>query len=224
MCKLWIGCLLFVSANGIGFMSREISIITLDFDGPLHYGRGVISNSSTTRSWRTGAMCVGVSLSMSLSFMLPHEAFAGEVRAAPIPIDYVTVARSSESTHVFGYAARDVAVEVAIWLSDGEPRLAVTMPDGSYLFAAVHDGDVTIDSNDFELIEAQLGELEQTMDLTATVEQAGWVDCGLEVVGTGLACAGVQAVLCVVGSIASACTCLPLVVEEFEDMDCPGFG
>lgn len=146
--------------------------------------------------------------------------------AASIPIDHVTVERSTNSAHVFGYTHDgEVAAEIAVWQVEGEPRLAVTLPDGSYLFASLRDGEAMIDTNDRDAIAAQLAEMSEVMDISAEIETTGWVDCGLEAVGAAGACAVVVAYFgCVVGTIAAACTCLPLLVEEFEDLDCPGFG
>jgi hypothetical protein len=154
----------------------------------------------------------------------PATALDEPLAAVPIPLDHVTVERSGESTHVLGYADGAVAIEVVVWRSEGAPLLSVTLPDGSYMFTQVHGDDVTIDTDDRTKVEAQLAELGEAMDVDAETETAGWLDCGLEAVGAAGACIAVVPHWCIIGTIAAACTCLPEIVDEFEDYDCPGFG
>jgi hypothetical protein len=144
--------------------------------------------------------------------------------SAAVPIDHVSVERSGESTHVLGYADGNVAITVVVWWSEGAPRLGVTLPDGSYMFAHVHGDDVNIDTDDRTKVEAQLAELNEAFDVDAETQQAGWLDCGLEAVGAAGACIAVVPSWCIIGTIAAACTCLPELVDEFEEYDCPGFG
>lgn len=48
--------------------------------------------------------------------------------------------------------------------------------------------------------------------------------CVWGAVGTANACAMVRPVLCIVGSVVTACNCLPLIVDEWEEYSCPFFG
>jgi hypothetical protein len=63
------------------------------------------------------------------------------------------------------------------------------------------------------LVYDDTGELEAVLVLQAE-----------PVLGTAVSCAAVQAFLCVGGAVVSACECLPLVVDEFKELECPGFG
>lgn len=171
-------------------------------------------------------MFIILSAVLATSGVQPNPATAPDepFDAAPIPLDHVTVERSDESTHVLGYADGAVAIEVVVWRSEGAPRLGVTLPDGSYMFAHVNGDDVTVDTDDRIKVEAQLAELGEAMDVDAKTETAGWLDCGLEAVGAAGACIAVVPHWCIIGTIAAACTCLPEIIDEFENYDCPGFG
>jgi hypothetical protein len=141
------------------------------------------------------------------------------------PIDHVAVERTDDSAYVLGYGVDgEPAIELAVWHVEGEPRLAATLPSGAYVFVSLHDGEATIDALDREAVAGQLAELNEALDVDAMTEQAGWVDCAVSA-GTAVGgCIAVAFIGCVGGSILAACSCLPLVVDEFEEYDCPGMG
>lgn len=90
----------------------------------------------------------------------------------------------------------------------------------------VEDGQiVAVDS--WGLPAAEFEERAQAvLELSVTMgapdsEEGGWLECGLGVAATAAACAAAQPWLCIGGSIATACSCLPKLIEEFEDLECP---
>lgn len=149
----------------------------------------------------------------------------GVEQIAPTHIDRVAVEQTDDSAYVLGYGVDgEPAIELAIWHAEGEPRLAATLPSGAYLFVSLNDGEATIDAQDREAVAAQLAELNEAMDVGVETEQAGWVDCAVSTAGAVGGCIVVAVLGCVGGSIMAACSCLPLLVEEFETYDCPGMG
>jgi hypothetical protein len=141
--------------------------------------------------------------------------------AAPPPthIDHVIVEQSADSAQVLGYDADgEVAIELSIWLAEDEPRIAATLPSGGYLLIGAEG---IIDSHDHDSVKAQFVELSEALDITAEVEQATWLECGLAAAGAIGGCVGVRPLACVGGSILAACECLPLTIDEFEGMHCP---
>ncbi len=154
--------------------------------------------------------------------MLTPAVFISAAMAAtpPTPIDHVTVEQSANSAQVLGYGDDgQVAIELSVWLVEDEPRVAATLPSGGYLIIGA---DGLIDSLDYETVTAQFVELSEALDVTAeVVEQASWLECGMAAAGAIGGYVGVRPFACVGGGILAACECLPLMVEEFEDMNCP---
>jgi hypothetical protein len=144
---------------------------------------------------------------------------AAMAASSPTPIDHVTVEQAADSAQVLGYAADgQVAIELSIWLAEDEPRLAATLPSGAYLIIGA---DGIIDSHDYDSVKAQFVSLSEALDITAETAQATWLECGLAAAGAIGGCVAVRPFACVGGSILAACECLPLTIDEFEDMHCP---
>ncbi len=163
--------------------------------------------------------------------MLSHAVLLHAVVTAhtptPTPIHHVTVEQATDSAQVIGYGDRDgdgelePVIEIAVWHAEGEPRLAATLPDGAYLFVSINDGEAAVDSHDGEAVEAQLGELNAKLEISAGgVETASWLDCGLAATATVMQAAAANP-WCIGSAILAACECLPLIVDEFEGMHCP---
>jgi hypothetical protein len=91
--------------------------------------------------------------------------------------------------------------------------------DGLYLVLRYDDaGNPVIDSNDATDAAERLRVI-----AGVAVPVDGWFPCALGVAGTVGAIIAVNAVGAVINTYAMACECLPLLVEEFEEIDCPGF-
>lgn len=138
--------------------------------------------------------------------------------APPTPIDHVTVEQSSAAAQVIGFdATGEPAIELVVWMADGEPRLTATLPNGeSYVTVVIRDGEAIIDSQDLAGVEAQLAALN-----LALAEPASWLECAVETGSAIGGCIAASPWLCVGGAVFAACECLPLMIDEFEGMHCP---
>jgi hypothetical protein len=116
----------------------------------------------------------------------------------------------------------EVSAELFMWTDrDGRLRFDATWPDGLYL-SVINDGeDATIDTADRAEVATRLELLDAAIQSASTGK--GWVGCVFGVAATAAACAAVHPFWCVGGGLVAACECLPLVVKEFEDIECPGF-
>jgi hypothetical protein len=136
------------------------------------------------------------------------------------PLIRAEVESSAESAHVLAYDSDDqVGAEIVIWRVDGKLRIDALFPDGVYLTATINgDQDVTIETDDPDAVTERLAAIE---DLLAGVDTkaSGW-KCALEAALAAGACASVHAVACVATTVLAACECLPLIVDEFEGMEC----
>jgi hypothetical protein len=137
----------------------------------------------------------------------------------PTPIDRVTVEQAADSAQLFGFDADgQVAIELSVWFAEDEPRVAAALPSGGYIVVGTAG---ILDSHDYDSVKAQMVELgEAFLDVDVDTEQATWFECGLAAAG---AVSGVVAVnpWCIGSAILAACECVPLMIEEFEDMNCP---
>lgn len=150
-------------------------------------------------------------------------AFTGPPDDAPFPsISDVEVVESADSTSLFAYDhEREVAAEIVVSINDGKIKLDALFPDGLYL-SVVTDGDaVNIDTDDAEEAAARLGKIDAF--LQETEPQKGEVPCAAALVA-GAVHAAAASPWVIVEAILAACECLPLLVDEWEDYHCPGFG
>lgn len=142
----------------------------------------------------------------------------------PTKIDHVTVEQSSDAAHVLAYDS-DGQVAGEVILSHeigGDETVALHIdaifPDGAYMFAVVtDDGEQTVETEGNAA--AQIAEIQAV--LVAHQENASWFDCALAAALAAEGCITVNPFACVGGGIAAACLCLPEIVDEFEDMECP---
>jgi hypothetical protein len=132
----------------------------------------------------------------------------------------VDMERSDESTQLTAYGPDgEVAGEVFMWAdADGRIRLDAMFADGLYLSVATDGNDVTIDTDDAAAVAMRMDEI------TAALEQASgeWGTCAWEAGVAAIECVAVRPILCIGGTIVAACTCLPLLVDEWEGYSCPG--
>ncbi|PRP96439.1 hypothetical protein [Enhygromyxa salina] len=94
--------------------------------------------------------------------------------------------------------------------------------DDGYLHVAVVDGIPVIDSTldpDIAAERAALIGNELVVPNPPDVP-VGWGACAFAATGTVIAAATANPWV-IGGAIASACSCLPMIIEEFEDMKCP---
>jgi hypothetical protein len=145
---------------------------------------------------------------------------AAAIAVTPQPLTRAEVESSAESAHVLAYDSDDqVGAEIVIWRVDGKLRIDALFPDGVYLTAIVNaDQDVTVETDDPDAVTERLAAIE---DLLAGVDTkaSGW-KCALEATLAVGACASVHAFACIGTTILAACECLPLVVDEFDGMEC----
>jgi hypothetical protein len=60
------------------------------------------------------------------------------------------------------------------------------------------------------------------VDLLAQTEQAGWLPCAFHSAMAVVEVAHANPIA-LASAVLAACECLPLLVDEFEDIECPGF-
>lgn len=106
-------------------------------------------------------------------------------------------------------------ISIAAQFSDGNMKLVVD-PGAQTPTVKVRGLNATI-------MEQRLAAVSDILP-SGTTTQAGWLKCSLTIAATVAAClaaeTGAGAVGCVAGAGAAACECLPLVSEEFEDIEC----
>jgi hypothetical protein len=130
----------------------------------------------------------------------------------------VEVQARGPSSHMTTFDADgEVSAEIVVQLDEsGQPRIDVVFADGLHL--SIVDGKVETDN------EAEVAERADAIErwLAANDPQADWIPCAIATAETIRH--GVTASPWVlVSSYVAACTCLPLLVEEWEDYSCPGF-
>jgi hypothetical protein len=137
------------------------------------------------------------------------------------PLTRAEVESSTESAHVLAYDSDDqVAAEIVIWRLDGKLRLDALFPDGVYLTAIVTgDQNVTIEGDDPDVVAGRLAAIEDLLGRVDTTSASKW-KCALEAALAVGACASVHAFACIGTTVLAACECLPLIVDEFEGMEC----
>jgi hypothetical protein len=147
----------------------------------------------------------------------------------PIPtkIDHVTVEQSSDAAHVLAYDS-DGEVTGEIILSHetvtdetGEPaeelHVDAIFADGAYMFSVLtDDGEQTVESQGNAA--AHIAEVQAVLIDIDT--KAKWWKCAGEVGLAALAIIEVKPVVATATTEMAACECLPLIVDEFAEMEC----
>lgn len=140
---------------------------------------------------------------------------------SPAPLDRVEVHHGPDFTQVVALDAQDeVAAEIVVQiLDDGYIRIyAAFLDDIQAAVTLAGNGEVIdIDNEDHELVMPRIAEV---LDLLAETEQAGWGGCAFHSVMTIVEIAHANPILVATGILA-ACECLPLLVDEYKDIECP---
>jgi hypothetical protein len=101
------------------------------------------------------------------------------------------------------------------------PMIDAIFPDDIFAMAVVNGkGEIIeLDNEAHGLVAPRIAAV---VDLLAQTEQVGWFPCAFH---------GAMAVVEIAhanpianaSAVLAACECLPLLVDEFEDIECPGF-
>jgi hypothetical protein len=141
-----------------------------------------------------------------------------------------TVEVSHDSTHVLTYDSDgEVVAELVVARTDtGALRLVARFPDGASVNAEISEaalasgnvGEALVECVDCESANAQLAGVQDV--LHDVDHQAGWVPCAIHSTMAIVEVAHANP-WAVVSAVLAACSCLPELVEEFEDIECPGY-
>jgi hypothetical protein len=150
----------------------------------------------------------------------------------PNAYDYAQVVEAHRSEqdveiHVLDSEGKIEAVLVITIAETGtgaQIRLEADFADGLYMSSsATPNSEPQIESNNAAVVEERLTAiLDLQKDPDSTQSSIG--GCGWAAVGAAAGCIAVQFIFCTIGSIVAACECLPELVDEFEDIECPLFG
>jgi hypothetical protein len=111
---------------------------------------------------------------------------------------------------------------LALWVdAAGTTWIAVDFSDGGALFGIEPGSDEVRRESTLAPEVAGLRLEAMLAHLDGAVEDTSWGECGWKAAVAGIGCATARPFMCVVGSIKAACACLPKLVQEFEDQECP---
>jgi hypothetical protein len=135
----------------------------------------------------------------------------------------VEVVHGPASTQVIAFDKEDrVAAEIVVSIVDqGHIQIDAVFPDDIRTMVMV-DGSgevIEIDNEDHGRVAPRIAAV---LDLLGETEQAGWVPCALHSTMAIVEIAHVNP-WAIASVVLAACSCLPLLVEEFEDIKCPGY-
>jgi hypothetical protein len=146
-------------------------------------------------------------------------------RTASYDVERVTIDRTEPCADVTALDSDGhYAGAVTLCANDaGQVEIDADFTDDLYLSVRYdNEGRPTIDSNGApeaaERVTLVLGKIDPSV-----YGDDGWVPCAAAAGGTIISVIGVSFISTMVNSYVMACECLPLLVEEFEDLDCPGF-
>jgi hypothetical protein len=146
--------------------------------------------------------------------------------------DYARVVEAHRSAqdveiHVLdseGELAAVLVVTIAETETGAQIRLEADFGDGLYMSSsATPGGEPLIESNNATVVEQRLAAILDLQPDSGGTESSP-AGCAWAAVGAAAGCIAVQFIFCTIGSIVAACECLPELVDEFEDIECPGFG
>jgi hypothetical protein len=189
---------------------------------------------------RTNCEGVGVDGSagrLSLVVMLTQSILLTAVLASPptstptdvAPPDFserlhsvdVTVSDSDVVIDALDRAGEPIG-SLALWVdAAGTTWIAVDFSDGGALFGIEPGSDEVRRESTLAPEVAGLRLEAMLAHLDGAVEDTSWGECGWKAAVAGIGCATARPFMCVVGSIKAACACLPKLVQEFEDQECP---
>jgi hypothetical protein len=141
-----------------------------------------------------------------------------------------TVEARPDSTHVLTYDSDgELVAELVVARTDtGAIRLDARFPDGASVNVEIGEaalgsgevGEALVECVDCESAYAQLAGVQDV--LHDVDHQAGWVPCAIHSTMAIVEVAHANP-WAVVSAVLAACSCLPELVEEFEDIECPGY-
>lgn len=118
-------------------------------------------------------------------------------------------------------AEEKIAAEIVVQIVDeGHIQIDAIFPDDIHVMAVVNGkGEIIeIDNEAHELVAPRIAAV---VDLLAQTEQAGGVPCAVHSAMAVIEIAHANP-FAIVSAVLAACECLPLLVDEFEDIECPG--
>jgi hypothetical protein len=139
------------------------------------------------------------------------------------PLTRAEVHDGPRSTQVLAFDAENqVAAEIVVRIvGEGHIRIDAIFPDDIHAMAVVNGkGEILeIDNEAHELVATRIAAV---LDLLAETEQAGWFPCAFHSTMAVVELAHANP-LALASTVLAACECLPLLVDEFEGMECPLF-
>jgi hypothetical protein len=156
-----------------------------------------------------------------------YTALAAIIALAPpaettFDVSDIDLHRTDEAVQITTYDSDgEVSADIVLWVDDGRVHFDANFADGLYSLTMVDGDRAWVDSND----PAAVG-LRGTVirDFLRENEQDGWVPCAAAAIGASLHCWNVLIAWCVADVYIMGCECLPELIEEFEEIECPGFG
>lgn len=130
---------------------------------------------------------------------------------------------ADDSVQLTTYDAEgEVSAEIVMWTDDGGLlQVHANFVDGIYLRIATDGETAKVDSNNAVEAAARMGVVDDYID--GPLVAAAWIPCAGAIVTAAGSCAA-AGLGCPLWAILAACECLPELVEEWEDLSCPGFG
>lgn len=132
---------------------------------------------------------------------------------------HVRIEEHADATEIVALDSSGAAIGlISVWVGSGVIHVDADYDDG-YLHVELDGDRPIIDSN----LDPDVAR-ERALLLGAMLEPGlvpyGWGACAFAATGTIIAAATANPWV-IGGAIASACSCLPVMVEEFEDLECP---
>jgi hypothetical protein len=113
---------------------------------------------------------------------------------------------------------------IALWTdADGTAWIVSDYGDGFAQTMIAPDGEVSTEATLPSDAVASRAELMVEAIQSTSGPHEGKLSCALSLAGTVVSCAAASW-FCPITGIATACNCLPLIVKEWKDKKCPGFG
>lgn len=112
--------------------------------------------------------------------------------------------------------------KIVVWIVDeNHIRIDANFPDEIHAMAVINgNGEIIeIDNGAHELVAPRIAAV---VDLLAQTEQAGWFPCAFHGAMAVVEIAHANPIA-IASAVAAACECLPLLVDEFQDLECPLF-
>jgi hypothetical protein len=137
-------------------------------------------------------------------------------------LDGVQVDEQGDSAEIVAFDSAGIPIGIiSVWADSGVIHVDSDYDDG-HLYIAIVDGEPIIDSTlDPAIAGERAALLGLELDkLDPDIAQAGWGGCAFAATGTVIAAVTANPWV-IGGAIAAACSCLPMIVEEFEDLKCP---